>query len=936
MSVGAEYKLHPEKSPPWIDLLNTKGGNPPPSADGFLPSIYRKNKVQANGDTLMASIVNFERPCWQSLSAMRLRLWLVPLIVLSSASSAWADAAFEKTYAEKIQPFLKQHCLACHSADKQKGGVRFDGPMPNLVDQKVHEQWKAVKRLLAQGEMPPEGRPRPRADDLIAVLNWIDEAASRAAVVTRGGVGRRALRRLTAREYVNTLHDLLGLSFPHALLDLSARLPSDAQSNRFSNDSNLQVMQTLQLRRSLDLAEDLLAVALPDETALKPFRYEVDLRKVIGSVMPAFAALPPDKKKNQAGPAIQNVPIACERKGMESAKLTVRGIQAAPLAVRHLDAERGLQLEPNAITIGVNSNSVTLLLPMVPDRGVLRLRARAAAILDCEDSVPVLRLSLGGPLAPGNAAYPIAEVAVTATPDAPGEYVLEVPLQLVDCDWNSFRREKRLYVQIDNGAALLGPVPVPANFDPKKKADYLKRNRLLLQSFALEIVATPTWPPKSQAVLLPRNEGEAETAWVERSLQAFLARAFRRPPQQSDIDSFLRTYRKERDKGTSLLTAYRMVVTAALISPQVYYLAEPRGADRRALTSWELAARLAYLAWNSAPDDELRARAADGSLLKDDELRRQFLRLLADERAFAFAREFTRQWLELDVITHLHPSVHRSGKFLDAGSDREWYEKAIRRDLALEPAYFFLDALRHSRLVSELVSSDLVVVNDRLARYYGIAGVKGPAWRRVKAPDNRRGGFLTQAGCIAAATHGQERGEIKRGVYLVERFFGIDIPSPPGNVDIKPLDVQLAEDKNLRKLTVSQHIERHRASPTCAVCHQRSDPLAFVWDEFDLYGQPKRDKLGKLLSFEVKGNLPDKTPFADFGEFRKLLAQGTPGDTPFSVPFSERLFSYVLGRGLDHGDEAHLKTIRAAAAKDGGGVRALLTAMVLSEPFRHK
>lgn len=120
---------------------------------------------------MMASFLNVDRPCSRLLSAMRSRWWIVPLIVLSGASPAWADAAFEKAYAEKVQPFLKQHCLACHGADKQKSGVRFDGPMPNLIDQKVHEQWKAVKRVLAQGEMPPEGRPRPKADELIAVLN---------------------------------------------------------------------------------------------------------------------------------------------------------------------------------------------------------------------------------------------------------------------------------------------------------------------------------------------------------------------------------------------------------------------------------------------------------------------------------------------------------------------------------------------------------------------------------------------------------------------------------------------------------------------------------------------------------------------------------------------------------------------------------------------
>jgi hypothetical protein len=148
--------------------------------------------------------------------------------------------------------------------------------------------------------------------------------------------------------------------------------------------------------------------------------------------------------------------------------------------------------------------------------------------------------------------------------------------------------------------------------------------------------------------------------------------------------------------------------------------------------------------------------------------------------------------------------------------------------------------------------------------------------------------------------------------------------------------VQLTEDKSLRNLSVQQHMERHRSIQTCAVCHQRSDSLAFVWDEFDMFGLRKQDRQGKLLPFAVRGSLPNKTTFGNFDEFRQKLIMGGVEENSFAKAFSQRLYAYVLGRGLDQGDEAHLKTIRATAAKEGGGLRALLTAMVLSEPFRHK
>jgi hypothetical protein len=853
------------------------------------------------------------------------------IVILTVGAPSRADDRAD--YDRAVKPLLVKHCVACHGGEKPKGGVRFDGPAPDLTDPKVTEKWLLARRMLAQGEMPPEGKPRPTADELLAVMNWIEDAAARAAVAARGGVGRRALRRLTNREYVATLHDLLGLSFPHATGDLGTRLPSDAIANTFSNDSNSQVTQALLLRRSLDLAEDLLAVALPAEGTVKPFRYDVDLRSVVAEKLRAFLAMPEANRKGQRGPGIGNVVIPAHAKGGDPAKLGVQGGPNSPLAVEHLDPVRGLMLEPNPILIGVNRNAVTLAVPFVPEGGVLRVRVRAAAVMDHDDSAPVLRLSFGGPQGPGNVAYPVAQVTVTATETK--EYVLEVPLVLAECDWKSFRREKRLLVQIDNAAAPLAPTATPEAYDSKKRETYLKRNRLLLESFCLELDASPTWPPKSEVVLLAPRDGEDDEARAERSLRAFLSRAFRRPVADRELEAFVKLYRDQRAAGRGFLDGYKTAVAAALVSPQVFYLIEPRVAERRPLTAWELASRLSYLAWNTTPDAELLARGADGSILTDAELTKQLRRLLADERAFGFTREFTRQWLDLDVIDHLAPPVSRPARTIDDTSELAWYDKAIRRDLAAEPAHVLLDALRNDRPVNSLIAADHVVVNDRLARYYGVALPKGTGWRRVAAPENRRGGLLTQAGCIAAATHAQERGEIKRGVYLVERFLGIDIPSPPGNVDIKPLDVQLAEDKSLRALTARQHLDKHRTIATCAVCHRRIDPLGFVWDEFDMYGQPKRDKQGKLVAFDSSGTLPDKATFANFSEFRKLMAQGEL-ESRFAVAFSQRLYTYVLGRSLDHGDEVHLKTIRTAAAKDGGGVRALLLAMVLSEPFRNK
>jgi len=847
-------------------------------------------------------------------------------LTLLTAGSAIAQAKVESTYADTLAPFLKRHCVECHGAEKSKGGVRFDGPMPDLIDVKLAEQWLTAKRMMAQGEMPPEGKPRPTADELTNVLAWIDDAAARAATITRGGIGRRALRRLTPREYVSTAMDVLGLSFPHFAPDLSKRLPTDTAADGFSNDSNQQSTQPLLLRRSLDLAEQLVDVALPVEPHPSPIRYEVDLREFV-----AKATDKPSKPKSIFVAYRIDVPAASD--GQPSASLSLVGRWSGPnngrrpQAVTRLDAKRGILLAPNPTIIGNPMECLMLKLPQVPNQGVLRLRAKAGASIPAGETAPVLRLSI----ARQDTIVPVGEIVVTAPADVPTEYVLEAPLALVDADWKGIHRDGHLNLQIDNAAALVAPT-LRAPDDKRKESEIPlpARNELIVSSLAVEVVETPS----SSLGLLSAKEGETERERARRFLQSFLSRAFRRPVSESEVGSYLGLFDVERKRGVSFLAAYKASLTAALISPQMFYLIEPKDKEQRPLTAWELASRLSYLAWGTSPDEELRARAADGSLLREDELRRQLVRLLDDPRSYALCREFARQWLDLDSVLHIDQATVLAHLTIDRKEDIPWYEAVLRRDLVEESPRLLEELLRKNRPVESLGSCEIVVINDRLARFYGIDGVSGHQFRAVPAPADRRGGLLTQAGCIAAGSHGRERSEILRGVYLIERILGIDIPTPPGNV--QPLDVQLNIDKNLRRLSPREHVETHSSVNTCAVCHQRIDPLGFVWDQYDMFGRLRRDKEGKLVVARTSGKLPDKTPFADIDEFRKRLIEPSSTTPRFADAFNRRLYAYVLGRSLDHGDDKHLSSIQSTTTKTEGGLRDLLTAMVLSEPFRKK
>ena len=846
--------------------------------------------------------------------------------VVALVQAAAAEQPFESAYADKVVPFLKQHCLACHGPDKQEGDVRLDGPMPDLVDAEQSERWLTAKQLISQGQMPPEGKPRPTADELTNVLAWIDDAAARAATVTRGGIGRRALRRLTPREYTNAAMDVLGLSFPHLLIDVSSRLAQDTGAEGFSNDSNLQSTQPLLLRRSLDLAEQLVDVALPDAADLAPVSYSADLREYVAAVQEKL-----DKKTG--GHMAYRVDLPGAGEGEKAASLTLLGRWTAPgkgrtrVAADRLDAARGVVLQPNPVLIGPPMECLVMQVPRATSHGVLRVRAKAGGNVPAGEASPVLRLSITRQ----EVAVPIGEMVVTAPAAEPAEYVLDVPLAFVNADWKGIHRDGKLSLQIDNAAAL----PYPTLRDPgeKRKDQEIPlppRSELILSSLALQVVEAPSRAPD---LLAPETAGQDDRERARRSLEVMLARAFRRPAHDGEVAAYLGLYDAERTRGSSFLAAYKAALTAALISPQMFYLVEPKDTQQRPLTGWELASRLSYLAWGTAPDEELRGRAADGSLLREDELRRQLNRLLDDPRSYEFCQEFVRQWLRLDTVLHLQARTS-TRKSLNLEEDVAWYETALRHDIAAEPPRFFQELLRRNGPIGLFVDADFVVVNERLARFYGIDGVSGHEFRAVPAPPDRRGGLLTQAGSIASASHGRERSEILRGVYLIERFLGIDIPTPPGNV--QPLDVQLTNNQNLRKLTPRQHVEAHSSVNTCAVCHLRIDPLGFVWDQYDALGKMRRDKDGQLITVATNGRLPDKTPFADLDEFRRLLNEPAATTPRFADAFRRRLYAYVLGRGLDHGDEQHLRSMASTTAQTTGGLRDLLTAMVLSVPFRNK
>src|SRR5260370_16138204 len=156
-----------------------------------------------------------------------------------------------------------------------------------------------------------------------------------------------------------------------------------------------------------------------------------------------------------------------------------------------------------------------------------------------------------------------------------------------------------------------------------------------------------------------------------------------------------------------------------------------------------------------------------------------------------------------------------------------------------ETELFFDAMLREDRNILDFIDSDFSFVNERLAKHYGIEGVKGDAFRRVKLPANR-GGILTQASILTLTSYPARTSPVLRGKWVLEQILGTPPPPPPP-------DVPALEDTKKLEGSLRQRMEQHRSNPSCASCHQRMDPIGFAFENSDPIGR-WRDKHGNFDS----------------------------------------------------------------------------------------
>jgi hypothetical protein len=293
----------------------------------------------------------------------------------------------------------------------------------------------------------------------------------------------------------------------------------------------------------------------------------------------------------------------------------------------------------------------------------------------------------------------------------------------------------------------------------------------------------------------------------------------------------------------------------------------------------------------------------------------QVSRMFADPRARAsLVQNFFEDWLQTRNVWLLNPD---STKF-------PWFDDNLRTAFVIETELFLDAQLKEDRGIFDLLTSDETYLNEQLARHYGIPGIYGTHFRRVKLTDQNRFGLLGKASTLAVTSYTTRTSPTIRGKWLLENILAAPMPPPPPNVPTLE-----SSNKDGRPLSVREMLEMHRANPACAGCHARMDPLGLSLENFDAIGQWRATDAGHPI--DASGVLLDGTKVNGPRELREaVLAK----KSQFATAVTEKLLTYALGRGLEYYDAPAIREIDRQAAANGYRWSSLILATVKSAPFQ--
>lgn len=401
-------------------------------------------------------------------------------------------------------------------------------------------------------------------------------------------------------------------------------------------------------------------------------------------------------------------------------------------------------------------------------------------------------------------------------------------------------------------------------------------------------------------------------------MSTLVRQAYRRPVTEADTEDLLEYYQAGRNQG-GFESGIRMVVEIIIADPEFVFRFERVPANLQPgknyrVSDLELASRLSYFIWSSAPDNELITLANQGKLKDPLVLEKQVRRLLADRRSEALVTNFAGQWLRLQNLKEADPNGPLFPNF----------SRNLAQSMRRETELLFDSVMREDRNVLDLLTANYTFVDEVLARHYGIPNVLGDNFRRVPLADLNRFGLLGHASILTLTSLANRTSPVQRGKYVMEVLLGTPPPDPPP--DVPPLKEVIRYEK---AQSVRERMEEHRQVEPCHSCHQMMDPIGLALENFDAVGVWRNKDSG--LPIDASGRMLDGTKLDGPVSLRQAIVNHSDS---FIGNFSENLLAYGLGRVPGFYDMPAVRSIEREAAKNDNRFSSFILGIVKSVPFQ--
>jgi hypothetical protein len=723
------------------------------------------------------------------------------------------------------------------------------------------EIFERVIRKLRGGLMPPPGEPRPPADEALELVVALERYLDETAAARGPAPGRVALHRMNRTEYAAAVEQLLGVR-----IDARSMLPADMASEGFDNVAEVLRVTPSHIQQYVAAARDISMLAVGEKTpepTRADYRSERGLRTahVDGLPLGTRDGLLVEHNFPADGTYLVNLNIS-SIPGSE-----LRGYPYGWLEYEHTVAVTIDGARVFAGNIGGEVDSKAL------DQGQIK---EVEAIKNRFREIPVMvkagRRSVGAAFV----ARSFAEGDYLLQSLVPGEGVPDIP---------------RLY-----GMEIIGP------YDPTGIAE----------------------PTESRARIFkncyPTNASE-EQACATEILTSLARGAFRRPVTSEDVEPALAFYAQGYAEG-GFETGIQQGLMAILASTKFLYRAEPGAppadlpqGSGYAVSDLELAWRLSFFLWSQGPDETLLALADDGTLHEPEVLERQVRRLLADDRSRSLVTNFAFQWLGVRRLDAIDPDPRLYPNF----------DEDLRRAFVKEMELYLDSILRTDASVVDLLTAEHTFVNERLARHYGLANVRGDQFRRVELDDSHRFGLFGKGSVLMVTSYPDRTSPVLRGAWIMDQILAAPPnPPPPG------VETDLAPVGDVPK-SVRERLALHRTQTSCNQCHGVIDPLGQALENFNVVGEWRERERDSGVLVDSTGTTSTGLPVNSPAELRGAL---TEDPTLFVTALTEKLLTFALGRGVEHYDMPVVRRIVADAQREDYSFEAIVLGVARSVPFR--